>query len=179
MPEICLELVYAAPKWIKKSVNILQMQHHILYNTSLCLCATFCKLHLLVFCCFSASFGITDADHMYLCLKFRQYFKIGTLPRWVTSWKHELTSQDGEGKTDNTFPACFTCVCIGKRQSAYLSLESRYHCRCRHFSTCWSSPSEPWSAGGWRCLGVLYPLQPQGYSPGWSVHPFELQGSTF
>lgn len=74
----------------------------------------------------------------------------------------------------------FTRVCaLGKRQIAYLSLESRYHCRCRHFSTCWSSPSEPWSAGGWRCLGVLCPRQPQGYSPGWSVHPFELQGSTF
>lgn len=62
---------------------------------------------------------------------------------------------------------------------AYLSLESRYHCRCRHFSTCWSSPSEPWSAGGWRCPGGWCPRPPQGYSPGWSVHPFELQESTF
>lgn len=146
----------------------------------------YCTVPVLVICSFIASCGFTDAD--YLCLKVRQYFIVDSLSRWVTCRSMSLTNQGGEGETKNTFPAlrkkvacCHMYVCVygEKWPIAYSSLESRCHCRCRHFSTCWSSPSEPWSAGGWRCLGGWCPQPPQGYSPGWSVHLFELQGSTF
>lgn len=66
-----------------------------------------------------------------------------------------------------------------KCKIAYLSLESRYRCHGKRFSACWSSPLEPWSAGGFACLGGWCPRPPRGCSPGGSVHPFELQESTF
>lgn len=34
-------------------------------------------------------------------------------------------------------------TCTGMWRTAHLSLESRYRCRCRRSSVCWSSPSEP------------------------------------
>ena len=95
--------------------------------------------------------------------------------------EHEL-DRPGRGGQDllKYIPCLKSYVCEQeKRQIAYLSLESRYHCRCRHFSACWSSPSRPWSAGVLRCLGGWCPRAPRGYSPGWSGHPFELLKSTF
>ncbi len=163
------------------SITVFIRAAHTLMKTGTAGIAFYSTLPVLVICSFTASCGVTDAD--YLSLKVRQYLKADILSRWVATWSMNLTNQDVEGKTKNTFLdlSCMVShVCMWKKdESAHLSLESRYHCRCRRFSACWSSPSEPWSAGGWRCLGGWCPHPPRGCSPDWSVHPFEPQGSTF
>lgn len=95
------------------------------------------------------------------------------------AWRARLKIHSCPEKRDQSNQVLSHLCDRQKWQTAYLSPESRYHCRCRRFSACWSSPSEPWFADGWGCPGAWCRQPPLGYSAGWSGRPFGLRESTF